>query len=394
MIAMRTLKIIVAEDDEIQRIYLSLALKKLGHEVLLAENGLQALQLVRETNAPLVITDLNMPGLNGIELTRQIRSLKLDHYVHIVMVTVGEEIADRRTALEAGVDDFMTKPLDLTGLMARIRAASRIIHHENELADRNRVLKEAKDRIEEDLQAAAAAQRRLLPDIRGDVLGFRVASAFVPSSFVSGDMFGCFALNDCKLGFYAVDVSGHGVHAALLSVAIGHLITPEYFRNKAILADGTHDPAALVKALNTRFCDPDSDEYFTMFCGIVDVRQGHFEYCQAGCPSPFYVQPTGEVTFVGNGGFPVGMLPEAEFETKTMPFAPGSSIVMCSDGASEAENSKAEAFGEMRLKEIVESSTRAGGGQLPQDIVDALSSWRAGGTLEDDLTVVVLERTK
>ncbi len=387
------LKIIVAEDDEVQRRYLALILSKLGHEALLAENGTEALRLVRETNAPLVISDLDMPGLNGVELAREIRRLELDHYVHIIMVTSGDQVADRKAALDAGVDDFMLKPLDMSRLMTRIRGASRIIQHEIDLAERTRVLKEAKERIENDLQAAAAAQRRLLPKAQGNVLGFKVASAFVPSSFVSGDMFGCFALSSEKLGFYTIDVAGHGVHAALLSVAIGHLITPDYFRNRAIRADGTHDPAALITDLNNRFSDTDSDEYFTMFCGVLDTRQGHFDFCHAGCPSPFYVHPNGDVKLIGSGGFPVGLISFADYKNDSLPFEPGASIVMCSDGAMEADNDAGEPFGEQRLQEVVEASAAKGMEHIPAALVDALNAWRAGNALEDDLTVVAIERT-
>jgi len=284
-VTLSKLKIIVAEDHEIQRTYMCLLINKLGYEAIPAENGIEGLRLVRDSDAQILISDLNMPNLNGIELTEKVRQLKLDHYVHIIMVTGGDDEHSRRKALEAGVDDFMPKGPNPAMLTARIRAATRLIYHEKALADQNRILKDANDRIENDLRAAAIAQRRLLPDIQGDILGFRVASAFVPSAIVSGDMFGCFPLNDHKLGFYTVDVSGHGVQASLLSVAIGHLITPEYFRNKAILPNGNSDPAALVTALNARFCSDESDEYFTMFCGIVDQATGQFDYCQAGHPS-------------------------------------------------------------------------------------------------------------
>lgn len=387
------LKIILAEDHAIQRAYLSLLINKLGYEVIPAEDGLEALRLVNETDVQILISDLNMPKLNGIELTQEVRKLKLDRYVHIIMMTGRDEDDVRGKALEAGVDDFMTKGRNPAMLAARIRAATRLVHHEKELAERNRILKEANDRIQDDLRVAALAQRRLLPDIHDEILGFRVASAFVPSSFVSGDMFGCFALNEQKLGFYAVDVSGHGVHASLLSVAIGHLITPEFFRTKAVRPDGTHDPAALVADLNVRFCSSESDEYFTMFCGVVDRKSGQFDYCQAGHPSPFYVRPNGYVQTVGDGGFPVGMMCSAEFENRSMLFENGASLILCSDAATEAENCENTRFGDDRLREIAKTVGCVGSESIPDCVVRALRNWRDGKPLEDDLTVVALERT-
>lgn len=387
------LKIIVAEDHEIQRTLMCMLINKLGYEALPAENGDAALQLVQTTDAKILISDLQMPSMNGIELTNQVRKLNLDHYVHIIMVTGRDDELDRGKALEAGVDDFMSKGHNPAMLTARIRAATRLIQHEKELADRNRVLKEAKDRIEDDLRAAAIAQRRLLPKLDSNILDFRVSSAFVPSAIVSGDMFGCFALTDDKLGFYAVDVSGHGVRASLLSVAIGHLITPEYFRDTAILADGRCDLAAMVAGLNTRFLDYESDEYFTMFCGIIDKATGAMQYCQAGYPSPFYIPANGETQPVGDGGFPVGILPSASFENASLQFDEGGTFIMCSDAALEASDATLTAFGEERLRSIITQSDAARSENIPENITKSLTNWRGGAALEDDLTIVTIERT-
>jgi sigma-B regulation protein RsbU (phosphoserine phosphatase) len=237
------LKIIVAEDNVVQLTYLSRLVNALGFDAVPAKDGKEALQLVRETNAQIVLSDFQMPHLNGIELTQQVRALDLDHYVYFIMLTGNEDDDIRNIALDAGVDDFLNKNRSPAMLKARLRAATRQINHAAELAERNQILKESNERIQADLRAAAQAQRQLLPDIQEELLGFRVASAFVPSSFVSGDMFGCFPLSDTLLGFYAVDVSGHGVHASLLSVAIGYLITPEFFRTVAIPDSGEVDPA-------------------------------------------------------------------------------------------------------------------------------------------------------
>lgn len=390
--SLNQLKIIVAEDHEIQRTIMCMLIEKLGYAAFPAENGDEALDLVRDTDAQILISDLHMPSLNGIELTSEVRKLTLDRYVHIIMVTGRDDEEDRREALDAGVDDFMSKGHDQAMLTARIRAATRLIHHEKQLADQNRVLKEAKSRIEDDLHAAAIAQRRLLPEFQDDILGFRVSSAFVPSSIVSGDMFGCFELTPEKLGFYAVDVSGHGVQASLLSVAIGHLITPEYFRTKVIDKQGQNDPAAMVTALNQRFFNFESDEYFTMFCGVIDKATGHFDFCQAGHPSPFYVGEDGTAQIIGDGGFPVGILNSVEFENRSFQFDFGGVLIMCSDAAIEATDKTQKAFGQNRLQTVVEKVVDTGSARMPDSIIEALNTWRNGEPLEDDLTDVALER--
>jgi sigma-B regulation protein RsbU (phosphoserine phosphatase) len=262
-----------------------------------------------------------------------------------------------------------------------------------ELAQRTLALKETNDRIQEDLLAAAAAQRQLLPNLRNDYLGFRIASVFVPSSYVSGDMFGCFPLDDSTLGFYTLDVSGHGIHASLLSVAIGHLITPEFFRTKAFATDGSPDPAALVTDLNDRFSTADNDDYFTMFVGVIDTITGNLVYCQAGAPSPVYIDKTSLPRTLGEGGFPVGMLPNILYENSAFTMNIGGALVLCSDAAPEAENKQNEPFGPDRLKDVVGAVPLTDITHIPDKIIMALTAWRGEKTLEDDLTIVALERT-
>lgn len=369
-------------------------LESLDYNVVQAEDGQQALEMIASSGAQIVLSDLHMPKLNGIELTKKVRELKLDHYVHIIMITGEEEDELRAEAIEAGVDDFLTKGQSLAVLKARLRVASRLVQHAEALSENARILRETHERLEQDLLAAANAQRQLLPDIDREILGFRIASSFVPSSIVSGDMFGCFPLNDSQLAFYTVDVSGHGVHASLLSVAIGHLITPEFFRTKVLANADTPDPAALVSDLNQRFSAMDNDDYFTMFCGVIDNRTGRLDYCQAAYPSPLCLSPTGAIELVGDGGFPVGMFPHAEFENNSRHFDCGCALFICSDAVHEAENDDRLPFGNDRLRDIARKFPTVGVEGLPDLLVQSLTNWRNNHPLEDDLTIVALERTK
>lgn len=388
------LDVIVAEDNLIQRTFLARVIESLGYRPFTAEDGRAALDLVTETGAQILITDYHMPGLDGIELTRRIRQLDLDHYVHIILVTgSANENGVRLEALDAGADDFLGKGRETAGLQARLRVASRLIRHARELAEQHRILKEANDHIHADLVAAANAQHQLLPHLQQDILGVRIASAFVPSAVVSGDMFGCFPLDEDRVGFYAVDVSGHGIHASLLSVAIGHLITPEYFSN-AVLHDDDRppDPAALVHELNQRFSGSENDDYFTMFCGVLNCETGRLDYCQAAYPSPFHMAPDGRIDEVGDGGFPVGMFPDLAYENNTLTFERGGTMVICSDAAHEAENPQHTAFGSERIRETLCPVGPTDTDAVPAAIVAALENWRGGTPLEDDLTVVALTR--
>lgn len=387
---MASAEVIVAEDNPIQLAYMESLLKRLGYAAIPAKDGSEALNLVKSTNVQVLISDYCMPVMDGIRLTREIRALELDRYTHIIMVTANDDGDIRAKALDAGVDDFLPKGANLVSLKARLTTASRLVNHETEIAERNKVLQLANARIQSDLNAAADAQRKLLPCLKDLILGFGVSNAFVPSSFVSGDMFNCFALNEEWLAFYAIDVAGHGVHASLLSVAIGHLITPEFFRER-VLADRP-DPAALVIELNRRFASDDSDDYFVMFCAVVSRRTGELHFCQAGYPAPLLVDGVGHVTPIGSGGFPVGLITQADFANSTCHFPKGSRLVVYSDAAVEAESPESKPFGEGRLIRLISQMHGLGNADLPPAIVDELLRWRGQPSLEDDLTIVTIER--
>lgn len=386
------IQIVVADDDAMQRQFTSAIVRRMGYDPIEVVDGDAALNAIVKTRARILICDINMPGLDGMALTRQIRKMKLLHYIHIVMVTGRDGTDDRRLALEAGVDDFMTKPFDASMMKVRIRAAARLIAHEDALSDQYRILEVAKDRIESDLRAAAQAQRRLLPLGDGNVLTCRFHSAFVPSTIVSGDMFSYFPLDRNRIGFYAVDVAGHGIHAALLSVAIGHLVTSDYFLLHSFDANGKPDPAAMVRGLNERFVRDGCDEYFTMFCGILDQSTDCLTFCQAGYPSPFLVSRTGECEMIGAGGYPVGLFGELDYENGLATLTIGDLLFLYSDGGVEAESLGKEPFGEDRLKAILLQSAVEGADHIPETVIAALSDWRSGVALDDDLTILVLER--
>ncbi|MBW2609114.1 MAG: response regulator [Deltaproteobacteria bacterium] len=140
------MKILIAEDNSVSRSMLKSMLEKLGYKVLTAEDGLKAWQQFRENDIRMLITDWEMPQMDGLELCRKIRRLKLDHYVYIIILTARSQKKDAIKGLETGADDYITKPLDPEEVHARIRAGQRIVQLENDYEEANRKLKESNKR--------------------------------------------------------------------------------------------------------------------------------------------------------------------------------------------------------------------------------------------------------
>ena len=180
--------------------------------------------------------------------------------------------------------------------------------------------------------------------------------------------------------------------ACLLSVAIGHLVTTDYFQRNTFADDGTPDPARLAKTLNDRFFHDDSEDYFTLFCGIIDHDSATLHFCQAGYPTPMVVSADGTLRDIGDGGYPVALLPDLEFISNRAELLADDTLVLFSDGATEAENEQNIEFGRQQLSQIVREAKARDVGSIPDAIIAALRAWRGQLTLEDDLSVLVCQR--
>lgn len=137
------MKILIAEDDHISRRILQTILTKQGHDVTAAEDGLKALEAFQKETPEILITDWMMPDLDGLQLSRQVRELDLPGYVYIILLTALTEKQRIIEGLDAGADDYITKPYDKTELMARIRAGERVIRLEKTLREKNAALSDA-----------------------------------------------------------------------------------------------------------------------------------------------------------------------------------------------------------------------------------------------------------
>jgi DNA-binding response OmpR family regulator len=137
------MKVLVADDDPVSRRLLQSYLQKWGYEVAVAVNGTEAWQLFEQEEFPLVISDWMMPEMDGRELIRRIRASPRPNYVYTILLTARSHKEDLVEGMEAGADDFVSKPFDRDELHVRLRAGERIIKLERALEDQNRALREA-----------------------------------------------------------------------------------------------------------------------------------------------------------------------------------------------------------------------------------------------------------
>ena len=169
------MRILVAEDDRITRRMLQRQLEQWDYEVVAAADGSAAWAEFEQHRFDIVVTDWDMPVVDGRELIARIREREHGRYVYLIMLTGRTEKTDLVAGMEAGADDFLAKPFDRHELRVRLRAGERIIELERTLAKNNEMLRGANERMKRDLNAAAKAQRALLPDRLPEELGARFA---------------------------------------------------------------------------------------------------------------------------------------------------------------------------------------------------------------------------
>ncbi len=265
----------------------------------------------------------------------------------------------------------------------------------------NRRLESAARIIKQDLEAAAESQQALLPVDLPSFPGFQFAYRSRPCIDVGGDSLNVLSLDDQHLAVYVLDVSGHGVAAALLSVTLTYMLLapPDRSLLYHAAADGSGAyavtrPAEVVARLNRQF-SPNSPmaRYFTMLYGILNKRTGEFCYVAAGHLGPIHVSAsaapeTGETT-----GIPVGVLAHAAYEESTITLAPGARLYLCTDGLYESENGAQEEFGVERLIELLDEGRAASLEESLDSLMDRVEKWRGGNGAADDSSILAIERT-
>ncbi len=254
-------------------------------------------------------------------------------------------------------------------------------------------LRHTNERMKSDLEVAAQVQRALLPSSLPDVSALQFGSRFRPCETLAGDIFDVFSLNHNWVGLYALDVSGHGVAAALLSVRIHRLLSPTHGRSSIVreYIDTSHKPvppAEVLRQLNQRFpMDLATGQYFTILYGIVNTETMEFRYACAGHPAPALFPQNRDGQVLSGEGFPVGFFQGAEYDEYVIQLAPGDRLYLYSDGVTEPMDEDGREFGKQRLVQILDSQREASLEESLSTLLDQVEKW-SSGSLADDVTIV------
>jgi len=396
-------EILIVDDSPVQRALLSHLLKSCGYSVVEATDGVQALNLLKQGKIRIVFTDWIMPNMSGIELIEKIREENLGFYVYVILCSCKNSKTDVIAGVRMGADDFLTKPAIPEELFARLHAGERVIKLQNKIAEEEQKvarayasLSKAHQKLRSDLDAAAKLQLSLLPH-PASLSKIHFDWVFRPTNEVAGDTFNVFQLDATHIGFYQLDVSGHGIPSAMLSFYLSKILQGSPLRDSFLKRPMPQEPFyrivppdEVVSDLNKRFQN-EEDMFFTIIYGVLNTLSGKLQFTQAGHPNPILCRPHSPTRLLGNTGFPVGALPNIEFELVEEQLLPGDRVILCSDGITECINDHNEQFGISRMTECVKAAEDQQLRDFVGGFVESLTGWRGHDEFDDDISLLVME---
>ncbi|HEY9697102.1 MAG TPA: SpoIIE family protein phosphatase [Trichocoleus sp.] len=373
-------KILVIDDDAAIRIAVTRVLQYAGHEVVVVADGQEGIETAKQIQPALIICDWMMPGIDGLEVCRRVKADPNLTTTFFILLTSRIAVEDRIKGLNTGADDFLSKPVDFGELQARVRAGLR-------LYQLNQDLHLQKQLLEAELAEAAAYVRSLLPvPLSGEI---QIEAHFIPSSQLGGDCFDYFWLDDDHLVLYLLDVSGHGLGAALPSVLLLNSL-----RSQSLPEVDFRHPEAVLTALNRSFqMSSQNEKFFTIWYGVYQPSQRRLTYASAGHPPAILISPIESesidseqtnVQELRTPSLPIGMLEDLMFSDASVIIPPDSVLYIYSDGAYELSDI-AQDWG---LNEFVQMLVELGRSATLDQVLSAVKSHCSTQKLSDDLSLL------
>ncbi|MFZ5955889.1 two-component system response regulator RssB [Pseudomonas knackmussii] len=330
--------LLIIDDDEVVRESLAAYLEDSGFKVLQATNGQQGLQIFQHELPDLVVCDLRMPQMDGLELIRRVGDMAVE--IPVIVLSGAGVMSDVVEALRLGAADYLIKPLeDLAVLEHSVRRALDRAHLRSEnrryrekLEATNRELQASLSLLQEDQNAGRQVQMNMLPVTPWEAEGLHFSHQIIPSLYLSGDFVDYFRVDDRRIGFYLADVSGHGASSAFVTVLLKFMTTRLLYESRRGGSLPDFKPSEVLGHINRGLINTKLGKHVTMLGGVIDLETDRLTYSIGGhLPLPvIYVD--GEARYLEGRGLPVGLFEEATYEDRTMDLPRSFSLSLFSDG--------------------------------------------------------------
>jgi serine phosphatase RsbU (regulator of sigma subunit) len=371
-------RILIVEDHPASREILQARLTANNYDVITAEDGEEGLLKAREKQPDLILLDIMMPKMDGLEVCRRLKGDPSLPFMPIIMVTAKADSKDVVTGLEAGGDEYLSKPVDHAALVARVKSMLRI----KELHD---TVLEQSSQLKLQLKTATKIQSLFWPKIPELGTEGNIWAVSVPAGYVGGDLYDVIPLPDDSLLTYVADVSGKGVPAALIMAALSTKIRSEALLQKEV--------DKILQTVNESLYSLTSEEGF--FATITLARywpsSGKMQIVRGGHLYPLWIVDGDIGDLPPLKGISLGVTPHVHYEKTEIILSPGESILLFTDGVIEAENEVHELFGNDRLIDYMKETK---GPPYGKGLLNLICSWQGNSPASDDLTLLEIWRDK
>ncbi len=386
--------ILLVEDEPVTRMSMAARLKRLGHRVLEAGNGREALEVTERERPDLIIVDWMMPEMDGPTFCETVRRDPTMKSIHILLMTSHDQPAQIAEGLARGADDFLSKAASKQEVTARVLAGLRTGRLVRELETTGAQLESSmlllqtkQTEMESDLQSAAAFVHSLLPPPGSPAPGLSLAWEYQPALTLGGDLFGVAAIDADNLGLYILDASGHGVAAALRSASLMTFLRVE----NILQLIGSYDPEKVLREANRRFPLSEEGEYFTLWVGQLHLPTRSLSYASAGHHGVLLSPAEPPSRWLTRPSSPLGFDQAAVFPSDRITLRPADRLFLLSDGIYEAPSPTGEPWGRWRFQQAVEAQQHVPLATTIARCFTEARRWQAQSDFSDDAAVVGVE---
>lgn len=370
-------RVLLVDDAKVNLDILVEGLKS-DHKLSLALNGETALQTAARTPPDLVLLDIVMPGMDGYEVCRRLRQMPETAEVPIMFLSSLEEIQNKTLGFEAGANDYLTKPFDMLEVKARVRSLLKAKAYSDEV----------REQIASELRFAREIQMGMLPHDFTPVereYGVQFGAVLEPAREVGGDLYGVCAAGAERLVVFVGDVSGKGIPASMFmvrAISLARLLAREIPRPERILARLNDELAA----------DNPSGMFVTFLCAVFEPKSGRLILANAGHCRPV-LRPSDEPPrwAMNNLGTALGFEPGLEFERAELDLRPGDSLILYSDGVTEAFNPQEELYGKDRLLADAGGFNGSSAPGISAGLLEKVRAFAHGAPQSDDIAILTLQ---
>jgi phosphoserine phosphatase RsbU/P len=379
-------EILVVDDDAMSRRVLGQLLSAAGYNCRVCKDGAEALDTIHEKPPSVLLLDFDMPGPNGAEVLRRLRSDQDPAVAQIpaIMLTAHGSEQSEVSCLQAGADDFVTKPVNSSVLRARIETQLRLRSMRRQLERQNDELEKWRRDLERDLAAARLTQQSLIPQKPLLLPGWQIATCYRPVIQVGGDIYGWLRMRDGRVLFWIADGTGHGAAAALLTTLA-----------KLLFHHGSMDhdsPASLMEAVDNDFRSTfGARSFMTAMCVALNPATGQAQVVGAGHPPLLVVRHDGTTESIPSAAPPLGLIKRAAFNETPVGLEPGDAFLLYTDGLFWWSKDERHRVTPEQFEKVLDHSAPSADALLKR-IVAQTAPKNSAKTAPDDVAAIAVRR--